>query len=72
MCMILFLTMLNNISQTTQLFKQLIAIDYYLQHKVKPKILYREEYEMSDKISLIDKYKLNHHKYRFVIIPIRL
>ena len=50
--------------------KQLIAIDYYLQHKVKPKILYRNEYEMSDKIKLIDKFKLNHHKYRFVIMPI--
>lgn len=52
------------------IIKQLIAIDYYLQHKVKPKILYRDEYEMADKISLIDKYKLNHHKYRFVIMPI--
>ena len=50
--------------------QQLIAIDYYLQHKVKPKILYREEYEMADKIRLIDKFKLNHHKYRFVIMPI--
>ncbi len=49
---------------------QLIAVDYFLQHKVKPKILYREEYEMVDKIRLIDKFKLNHHKFRFVILPI--
>ena len=25
---------------------------------------------MADKIRLIDKFKLNHHKYRFVIMPI--
>jgi radical SAM superfamily enzyme YgiQ (UPF0313 family) len=49
---------------------QIIAIDYYLQHKVKPKILYHEEYEMAEKIRFIDKFKLNHHKYRFVIMPI--
>jgi len=49
---------------------QLIAVDYFLQHKVKPKILYHEEYEMVDKIRLIDKFKLNHHKFRFVILPI--
>ena len=53
-----------------KVIKQLLAIDYYLQHKVKPKILYREEYEMVDKIRLIDKFKLNHHKFRFVILPI--
>ncbi len=49
---------------------QLIAVDYYLQHKVKPKIQYRKEYEMVDKIRMIDKFKLNHHKFRFVIMPI--
>ncbi len=49
---------------------QLIAIDYYLQHKVKPKIRYKEEYQMAEKIKIIDKYKLNHHKYRFVILSV--
>lgn len=52
------------------IFKQLIAIDYYIHHKVKPKPLILEDLERSQKIKLIEELKLNHHKYRFVILPL--
>jgi anaerobic magnesium-protoporphyrin IX monomethyl ester cyclase len=50
--------------------KQLIAIDYYIHHKVKPKPLILEDLERPVKIKLIEELKLNHHKYRFVILPL--
>lgn len=50
--------------------KQLIAIDYYLYHKVKPKALFLEEVTRPEKHQLIEKLRLNHHKYRYVILPL--
>jgi hypothetical protein len=50
--------------------KQLIAIDYYLHFKVKPKNLFLEEFSQTEKTNIINELKLNHHKYRFVILPI--
>lgn len=50
--------------------KQLIAIDYYLHFKVKPKSMFLDEIEHSDKIKLIDQLQLNHHKYRYIILPV--
>jgi anaerobic magnesium-protoporphyrin IX monomethyl ester cyclase len=52
------------------ILKQLIAIDYYLHFKVKPKSLYLEEINLPEKIKLIERKKLNHHKYRYIVLPI--
>jgi hypothetical protein len=50
--------------------KQLIAVDYYLHFKVKPQQLFLEEVAHTEKFKLIDQRKLNHHKYRYVILPL--
>ncbi len=50
--------------------RELIAIDYYLHFKVKPKTLFLDEVEQSEKSNLIKKLRLNHHKYRYVILPL--
>ena len=50
--------------------QQLIAIDYYLHIKVKPKSLFLEEIDFTEKNKLIDELKLNHHKYRYVVLPL--
>ena len=50
--------------------QQLIAVDYYLHFKVKPKNLFLEEIEYAQKTKLIHDLKLNHHKYRFVMLPL--
>lgn len=50
--------------------RELIAIDYYLHFKVKPKTLFLNEIEHSEKSDLIKKLRLNHHKYRYVILPL--
>jgi radical SAM superfamily enzyme YgiQ (UPF0313 family) len=50
--------------------QQLIAVDYYLHFKVKPKNLFLEEIEFTTKNKLIDELKLNHHKYRYVVLPL--
>lgn len=52
------------------ILQQLIAVDYYLHFKVKPKALFLEEITQSEKIKIIDEHQLNHHKFRFVILPL--
>jgi anaerobic magnesium-protoporphyrin IX monomethyl ester cyclase len=50
---------------------QLITIDYYLQHKIKPVGLLNPEIDASAKHALIEANKLNHHKFRYVMLPIK-
>jgi anaerobic magnesium-protoporphyrin IX monomethyl ester cyclase len=50
--------------------KELIAIDYYMHHKVKPQIILLDEITRTEKNTIIQKLKLNHHKYRYVILPL--
>jgi anaerobic magnesium-protoporphyrin IX monomethyl ester cyclase len=50
--------------------KQLIAVDYYLHFKVKPQQLFLDEVAHTEKFKLIEQRKLNHHKYRYVILPL--
>lgn len=52
------------------ILQQLIAVDYYLHFKVKPKNLFLDEMEFTSKNKLIDQLKLNHHKYRYVVLPL--
>lgn len=52
------------------ILKELVSIDYYIQHKIKPQQLFISEVEHAEKFQLIHQLSLNHHKYRFVIIPI--
>jgi radical SAM superfamily enzyme YgiQ (UPF0313 family) len=52
------------------ILKELIAIDYYLQAKVKPKPLFIDEIERHEKNRIIDELSLNHHKYRHIILPL--
>ncbi|MBL7890529.1 MAG: DUF4080 domain-containing protein [Bacteroidia bacterium] len=49
---------------------QLIGIDYYLHHKVKPQTLFLQEIERVEKNKLIEAKRLNHHKYRHIILPL--
>lgn len=53
------------------ILKQMISIDYYLHFKVKPQILFLKEIERTEKNSLIENQKLNHHKYRYLVLPLR-
>ena len=50
--------------------QQLIAVDYYLHFKVKPKTLFLDEIAHSEKSKLIEQQHLNHHKYRFIALPL--
>jgi anaerobic magnesium-protoporphyrin IX monomethyl ester cyclase len=49
---------------------QLITIDYYLHHKIKPVQLFYPEVEAAIKSKLIETNKLNHHKYRHIVLPV--
>lgn len=49
---------------------QLLAIDYYLQHKVKPVAHFITEIPKKEKFALLEKLKLSHHKFRYTVIAI--
>ncbi len=55
---------------TDEVLLQLITIDYYLQHKIKPVGLFNTEADAAVKLKLIEKNKLNHHKFRYVMLPV--
>lgn len=50
--------------------KQLIAVDYYLHFKVKPQPLFLNSIEKDDQVRLVASLRLNHHKYRYVVLPL--
>jgi anaerobic magnesium-protoporphyrin IX monomethyl ester cyclase len=50
--------------------KQLLTIDYFLQHKVKPRDQYYPELPVVEKNKLAKQYQLNLHKYRFAMLPL--
>lgn len=52
------------------ILKQLVAIDYYLYFKVKPKNQFLAEVDREEKISIINQWQLNHQKYRYITLPI--
>ena len=55
---------------TDLVLKELIAVDYYLHFKVKPKTLFLNEVAQTEKTEIINTLKLNHHKYRFIALPL--
>lgn len=53
-----------------EVLQQLIAIDYYLWHKIKPVDILSVEVLPSLKSTITEQLKLNHHKYRHVMFPV--
>ena len=49
---------------------QLIAVDYYLQAKIKPQVRYIDEIEWENKLVSISTNKLDHHNFRYIILPL--
>ena len=50
--------------------RELIAIDYYLHAKIKPQTMFLEEILREEKSAIVQANRLNHHKYRFIALPI--
>lgn len=48
----------------------MVSIDYYLQHKTKPKSFNNKELERFEKNKVVQYLKLNHHKFRHIMMPI--
>lgn len=48
---------------------QLLTIDYYSYYKVKPQDLYEAELSKKASFEVIDSLGLNHHQYRFAVLP---
>jgi hypothetical protein len=52
------------------ILQELIAIDYYLSHKIRPKAWFDFEVSREERNALINERGLDHHKFRFVIMQL--
>ena len=52
---------------TSSLLVELIALDYYLQHKIKPATRFLPEVDKEQRLKAYEDFNLNHHKYRYAI-----
>ena len=50
--------------------QQLVGIDYYLHHKIKPQVFLLTEIDRKEKYRLLEKEQLNHHQYRYIALNI--
>jgi hypothetical protein len=56
---------------TDAIMRQLVAVDYYLHFKVKPKERYLQEIDFPSKSTLLNKMGANRNKYRHIILPLQ-
>ncbi len=66
---ILFDFVINTYSEDN-VVKQLVAVDYFLHYKIKPKARYINELTQQERNKVIELNKLNHHQYRFAMLPL--
>jgi coproporphyrinogen III oxidase-like Fe-S oxidoreductase len=59
----------NNYSNNV-IIQELLAIDYYLQYKIKPAEKFINEIDRKEKFAYLEKLQLSHQKYRYTVIPI--
>lgn len=52
------------------ILKELLAIDYWQQHKIKPAKGYLPELDKKEKYNLLNELRLPHNRYRYVAAPI--
>jgi radical SAM superfamily enzyme YgiQ (UPF0313 family) len=52
------------------ILQELIAIDYYQQHNIRPADILNVTLSKERTNQLIEQYQLNHHQYRFVMLPV--
>jgi radical SAM superfamily enzyme YgiQ (UPF0313 family) len=50
--------------------KQLVSIDYFLSHKVKPKAIFIEEIDKKEQNKIAEAMKLNSHQFRYAMLPV--
>jgi anaerobic magnesium-protoporphyrin IX monomethyl ester cyclase len=50
--------------------QELIAIDYYMHHKLRPKTLYLQEVPREEKMAMIRQLENDHTQYRYVVLPL--
>ncbi len=53
-----------------KILHELIAVDYYQQHHIRPADILNITLSKERTNQLIEQYQLNHHQYRFVMLPV--
>lgn len=55
-----------------KILKQIIAVDYFLCYKIKPKIMFINEIDYKQKLSLLISHGFNYQKFRYVVFEVNL
>jgi anaerobic magnesium-protoporphyrin IX monomethyl ester cyclase len=50
--------------------KELVSLDYFLSHKVKPKAIFIEEIDKKEQNKIAETLKLNAHQFRYAMLPV--
>jgi anaerobic magnesium-protoporphyrin IX monomethyl ester cyclase len=50
------------------ILRECMALDYFLFHKIRPRVQYLDEVERSVKNTILQQGKFNHHKFRHVVL----
>jgi radical SAM superfamily enzyme YgiQ (UPF0313 family) len=50
--------------------KELVSLDYFLSHKVKPKAIFIEEIDKKEQNKIAEDMKLNSHQFRYAMLPV--
>jgi radical SAM superfamily enzyme YgiQ (UPF0313 family) len=53
-----------------RVLRQLVAVDYYLYSKTKPRVQYWEEVEEPRRRGMVEAWGLHHQKYRYVLLEL--
>jgi hypothetical protein len=56
--------------QSEKILFQLCEMDFHLQHKVRPKPLLHPEPEKQLRNTVVDKFKLDHHRFRYSMLSL--
>jgi anaerobic magnesium-protoporphyrin IX monomethyl ester cyclase len=49
---------------------ELVAMDYFLQYNIRPSDIFNKSLAKNISNQLIEQYQLNHHQFRYLVIPI--
>ena len=53
-----------------EILHELIAMDYFLQYNIRPADIFSISLSKDISNQIIEQHQLNHHKYRFVMLPV--
>jgi hypothetical protein len=55
-----------------KMLKELVSLDYFLTHKVKPKAIFTKEIDKKEQNKIAEAMKFNTHQFRYAMLPVSI